>query len=67
MHYYYQFTLFFKPLQDRLKTIIQSVLSEDPTRSLNIQANASKGAGGSGGNNKPMFSPVKKELPSHLP
>ena len=54
-------------MQDRLKTIIQSVLSEDPTRSLNIQANASKGAGGSGGNNKPMFSPVKKELPSHLP
>lgn len=53
--------------EDRLKTIIQSVLSEDPTRSLNIQANASKGAGGSGGNNKPMFSPVKKELPSHLP
>ena len=39
--------------EDRLKTIIHSVLSGDEKDQK--------------ANNKPMFSPVKKELPTHLP
>ena len=56
--------------EDRLKTIIHSVLSGDDNnkeqklQALNIQAS---GSVGKMPNSKPMFSPVKKELPSHLP
>ena len=59
--------------EDRLKTIIHSVLSGDdknhPKGPLNIQANASAKmlSSANSSNMKPMFSPVKKELPSHLP
>lgn len=45
--------------EDRLKTIIHSVLSgEDKERQAQLQQQQQQ---------KPMFSPIKKELPTHLP
>ncbi len=58
--------------EDRLKTIIHSVLSGDGEVKPPEGGPAGGGPpGGSsasaGAQNKPMFSPVKKELPAHLP
>ncbi len=48
----------------RLKTIIHSVLSSDE-KDVKPPLQSSQSSSSSG--SKPMFSPVKKELPSHLP
>lgn len=55
--------------EDRLKTIIHSVLSGDekPQDLKNLPHNLPPTSSSSSSQNKPMFSPVKKELPSHLP
>ena len=65
--------------EDRLKTIINSVLSKDEsscvTQTKDVKPPVSLSTSGGVGNlpphaqssQKPMFSPVKKELPTHLP
>ena len=65
--------------EDRLKTIINSVLSKDEsscvTQTKDVKPPVSLSTSGGIGNvpphaqssQKPMFSPVKKELPTHLP
>ena len=67
--------------EDRLKTIIHSVLagdsdqreaavsksSQDIKPPLHIMPYASNSPPHSASSHKPMFSPVKKELPTHLP
>ena len=64
--------------EDRLKTIINSVLSKDESSCVtpkDVKPPVSLSTSGGVGNlpphaqssQKPMFSPVKKELPTHLP
>ena len=54
--------------EDRLKTIINSVLSKDETKDVKPPVSLSTSStSNQNSSQKPMFSPVKKELPTHLP